>query len=197
MYRNNNKVFAPFQFKRQDTAQELLSGSEAVPHRHSSVKVHPWYLILFLAAILTAAVGLLPNSTRIDVRAECAAIESDGSVQARGELVMRGQMNRYLLREDEFAVFGLQVPGQTLVMIEDQAFPLRETSSCLLTAQFRVRQSEQPDDSDWSTCSLWYPEDQSWWIFLINGQYYVVSTRQNTPPEQIASAFIPPSGLQP
>ena len=82
MYRNNNKVFAPFQFKRQDTAQELLSGSEAVPHRHSSVKVHPWYLILFLAAILTAAVGLLPNTIRIDIRGECAAIDSDGAVQA-------------------------------------------------------------------------------------------------------------------
>lgn len=197
MYRNNNKVFAPFQFKRQDTAQELLSGSEAVPHRHSSVKVHPWYLILFLAAILTAAVGLLPNSTRIDVRAECAAIESDGSVQARGELVLRGQMNRYLLREDEFAVFGLQVPGKALGMIEDQAFPLRETSSGLLTAQFRVRQSEQPEDSDWSICSLLFPKDQSWWFFLIDGQYYVVSTRQDMSPEQIASTIIPPSGLQP
>ena len=197
MYRNNNKVFAPFQFKRQDTAQELLSGSEAVPHRHSSVKVHPWYLILFLAAILTAAVGLLPNSTRINIQADCAAIGSDGSVQARGELVLRGQMNRYLLREDEFAVFGLQVPGKALGMIEDQAFPLRETSSGLLTAQFRVRQSEQPEDSDWSICSLLFPKDQSWWFFLIDGQYYVVSTRQDMSPEQIASAFIPPSGLQP
>ena len=59
MYRNNNKVFAPFQFKKQDAAPELFSEPEGVAEHQPAHGRVPWYLIIATALLIAAAALVL------------------------------------------------------------------------------------------------------------------------------------------
>ena len=79
MYRNNNKVFAPFQFKSTD-AQQLLSDLEPSPSQPNVMRRHKWPLLALLLIMILTTLCTLPYTTRVNYTLRGAEVSLDGTV---------------------------------------------------------------------------------------------------------------------
>lgn len=175
MYRNNNKVFAPFQFKSTD-AQQLLSDLE--PSQPNVMRRHKWPLLALLLIMILIAICTLPYTTRVNYTLRGAEVSLDGTVVSCGDLVLRGRSQQFLLRQDQFALDGLMLPGREIGNIMDQSFALMEYDGLYFT-RVLLTLPEYTGGNNCYTCSLIFPKDQSWFVLQVTDRFFIGSCDEN------------------
>ena len=175
MYRNNNKVFAPFQFKTQD-AQELLSKTPGEPGDVPVMRKKKWPLAALLLLILAVAVCTLPCVSRVGGTLYGAEVTPDGSIIAEGAFTLDGKLYRYLLREDQFKLLDIHVPNREINTLSTQGTPVcRDDSGLLYTTLFFLEPPEFESDHNIYTGHLVFPGDGSWFVLEVTGRIFVGS----------------------
>lgn len=176
MYRNNNKVFASFQFKTRG-AQELLSETPGEPDDVPVMRMKKWPLAALILLILAAAVCTLPWVSRVGGTLYGAEVTPDGRIIAEGEFVLNGKLRSYLLREDQFKLLDIHVPNREIHNLSAQAASVyRDDSGLLYTTLFFLELPEFDSDHNIYTGHLVFPEDQSWFVLEVTGRIFVGST---------------------
>lgn len=175
MNRNNNKVFAPFQFKTGD-AQKLLSETPSEPGDVPVMRKKKWPLAVLLLLMLAAAVCILPWGNRVGGTLYGAEVTPDGSIIAEGEFTLEGKLYRYLLREDQFKLRDIHVPNREINNLSTHAASVyRDDSGLLYTTLFFLELPEFDSDHNIYTGHLVFPEDGSWFVLEVTGRIFVGS----------------------
>lgn len=175
----HNKVFPDYQRKKPDGHNYLLSKTGHDPAAPTVLKRKKWPLAVLLLILLLIAVCFFPRVTRIEVFMQGAEVSPDGTVIASGSFVLEGRIYDYLLREDAFKLYALQVPNRELGNIIDQAFPIWETASSLFHTRFWVTLPEYTSENNWYTGDLIFPENQNWWVLQLTDRIFIGSNQSN------------------
>ena len=128
MYRNNNKVFAPFQFKSSN-AQELISDTPGDPAEVPVMRRKKWPLLVLLLILLAVAICTLPLTTRIKTTLAGAEVTQDGTVIADGTFVLDAKICDHLLKDDLFQLQDLQVPNREINTSIAHAIPVEKDAN--------------------------------------------------------------------
>ena len=175
MYRNNNKVFAPFQFK-SSCSQELISETPGEPTDVPVMRRKKWPLALLLLLILAILVCTLPWVERIEGTVKGAEVDPDGSVIAEGEFVLEGKFYDYLLLEDRFKPAAIRVPSLELPVLSAHTSPVyKDAAGLMYTTVFFLDQPEHAGPDDLQTGRLVFPGDKSWFALEVAGRIFVGS----------------------
>ena len=174
MYRNNNKVFAPFQFKSSGS-QELISETPGEPTDVPVMRRKKWPLVLLLLLILAILVCTLPWVSRIEGTMKGAEVDPDGTVIAEGEFVLEGKFYDYLLRDDQFKLLDIQVPNRETGKPSAYTAPAQKLHSGLVFTHVYLELPEYDSDHNWYHGHLIWTEDRSWFVLEITERIFVGS----------------------
>ena len=149
-------------------------------------------IVIIVVSLLLAAgaVCYLAFPTQINLEMPCAELDEDGNLVSEGTLVLKGWKYDYLLKQDEFQLDDIKVPGLAIPKQNSSPAPTFSASSApnwyISTAVYL------------SLGNRFYPLtlvlscEKDWCIIKISGihtQYFVASIHEDYDPQALLTQY--------
>lgn len=149
-------------------------------------------IVIIVVSLLLAAgaVCYLAFPTQINLEMPCAELDEDGNLVSEGTLVLKGWKYDYLLKQDEFQLDDIKVPGLAIPKQNSSPAPIFSASSApnwyISTAVYL------------SLGNRFYPLtlvlscEKDWCIIKISGihtQYFVASIHEDYDPLALLTQY--------